>query len=367
MALPGVAEVRAQLVNAAPQSTGAGASGFGMPKKQPIPGARHVIAVSSGKGGVGKSTVCVNLACSVMRTGARVGILDGDIYGPNIPLMIGAHGTPTGTREKIDPMEAHGLQVMSMGLLVPEDQPMIWRGPMLNKAVQQFMFQVDWHDLDYLFVDLPPGTGDVQLTLTQNTEITGAVVVTTPQEVAVLDVRKAIRMFEKIEVPILGVVENMSWFQPPGGDQRYELFGSGGGARIEAEFGVPLLGQIPIGIAVREGGDSGRPVTIADPDGEVARAFGSVAARLIERIESIERAGTRSSSETPDTERPFTAETRIGDAVSVDPDLPVVLMRFHIGGCSLCGFEPEQTIAEVAEDNGVPVEALLAALNRDGD
>jgi ATP-binding protein involved in chromosome partitioning len=284
MALPGIGAVNARLVNAAPTAPPGGAPGAGLPGKRPIPGVRHVIAVSSGKGGVGKSTVCVNLACALRATGARVGVLDGDIYGPNIPLMLGARGTPTGTRDKLHPMEAHGLQVMSMGLLVPEDQPMIWRGPMLNKAVQQFMFQVDWDDLDYLFVDMPPGTGDVQLTLTQNTDITGAVVVTTPQEVAVLDVRKAIRMFEKIEVPILGVVENMSWFQPPGSSERYELFGSGGAQRIEREFGVPVLGQIPIGIEVRSGGDEGSPVVVAEPDGPIAAAFRAAADRLVDRI-----------------------------------------------------------------------------------
>ncbi len=281
MALPGVAAVEAKLVNAAPGPAQTG----GMPGKRPIPGARHVIAVSSGKGGVGKSTVCVNLACAAARAGHAVGILDGDIYGPNIPLMMGARGRPEGTNEKIFPFVAHGLQLMSMGLLVGDDQPMVWRGPMLNKAVTQFMFQVDWNDLDYLFVDLPPGTGDVQLTLTQNTELSGAVIVTTPQEVAVLDVRKAIRMFEKIGTPVLGVVENMSWFQPPGHEERYELFGSGGGARIEREFDVPLLGQIPIGMAVRSGGDEGRPITIASPEDPIAKAFQAAAARLLERID----------------------------------------------------------------------------------
>ena len=279
MAVQGVAEVHVKLVNAPPESAG-------MPAKRPIPGVRHVVAVSSGKGGVGKSTVCVNLAAATQQLGHRVGVLDGDIYGPNIPLMLGATGKPSGSPDRLFPFVAHGMQVMSMGLLVPEDQPMIWRGPMLNKAVQQFMFQVDWQDLDYLFVDMPPGTGDVQLTLTQNTDIDGAVVVTTPQDVAVLDVRKAVKMFERIEVPILGVVENMSWFQPPGSDVRYEIFGQGGGRRIEAEFGVPLLGQIPIGIAVREGGDRGTPVTISDPDGPIAEAFRAAARAMIARIES---------------------------------------------------------------------------------
>src|SRR5690606_6160271 len=174
MSVPGVADVQVKLVNAPPDAAA------GMPAKRPIPGTKHVIAVSSGKGGVGKSTVCVNLAAATQQLGHRGGVLDGDIYGPNVPLMLGVEGQPSGTADKLFPFVAHGIQVMSMGLLVPDDQPMIWRGPMLNKAVQQFMFQVDWHDLDYLFVDLPPGTGDVQLTLTQNTDISGAVVVTTP-------------------------------------------------------------------------------------------------------------------------------------------------------------------------------------------
>lgn len=283
MAIPGVAEVSARIVQAAPQSAG-------LPGKQPIPGARHVVAVSSGKGGVGKSTVCVNLAAAMQLEGARVGILDGDIYGPNIPLMLGVTGKPEGSAERLFPFVAHGMQVMSMGMLVPEDQPMIWRGPMLNKAVQQFMFQVDWHDLDWLFVDMPPGTGDVQLTLTQNTDITGAVVVTTPQDVAVLDVRKAVRMFERIDVPVLGVVENMSWFQPPGSQERYALFGSGGGDRIAREFRIPLLGQIPIGIPVREGGDRGKPITLTDPHGEIAQAFRVAARRMVERVHALETA-----------------------------------------------------------------------------
>ncbi|MFO1053396.1 MAG: Mrp/NBP35 family ATP-binding protein [Planctomycetota bacterium] len=279
MTVPGVAEVEVTVVQAAPQ-------GSGLPAKRPIRGVKHVVAVSSGKGGVGKSTVCVNLACAMKLEGHRVGVLDGDIYGPNIPLMLGVSGKPQGNSELLFPFIAHGMQVMSMGLLVPDDQPLIWRGAMLNKAVQQFMFQVDWHELDWLFVDLPPGTGDVQLTLTQNTDIAGAVVVTTPQAVSVLDVRKAVRMFERIDVPVLGIVENMSWFQPPGSRERYELFGSGGGRRVADEFKVPLLGQIPIGLAVREGGDTGTPITLAQPDSEISKAFRAAARRMAERVSS---------------------------------------------------------------------------------
>jgi ATP-binding protein involved in chromosome partitioning len=287
MALPGVAKV--QVLIGVPRSAPGGAGG--LPPKRAIPGVRRVVAVSSGKGGVGKSTVAVNLACALQRSGHRVGILDGDVYGPNIPTMLGVRGKPSGTADRIDPFLTHGMQVMSMGMLVPEEQPMIWRGPMLNKAVQQFMFQVGWHDLDWLIVDMPPGTGDVQLTLAQNTNVDGAVVVTTPQLVSVQDVRKAVRMFGQMEIPVLGIVENMSWFQPPGHDERYEIFGSGGGRRIADEFRVPLLGQIPIGLAVREGGDSGEPITLADPDSPIAQAFMQAAEQLVQRTESVAAGG----------------------------------------------------------------------------
>ena len=249
-----------------------------------IPGVKNVLAVSSGKGGVGKSTVAVNLACALSRSGAKVGILDADVYGPNVPLMLGVTGQPTVVEKRIVPFERHGLQVMSMALLVAEDQPVIWRGPMLHSAVRQFLFDVAWRDLDYLVVDLPPGTGDAQLSLSQQAHLTGAVIVTTPQDVSVLDVKKAIRMFQTVNVPILGVVENMAWFTPPGQTERYHLFGEGGGARLEREFGVPLLGQIPLELAVREGGDRGAPVTIAAPDSQSARALTEIAGKLAQRI-----------------------------------------------------------------------------------
>jgi ATP-binding protein involved in chromosome partitioning len=186
--------------------------------------------------------------------------------------------------KKIVPFAAHGLKVMSMGLLVAEDQPVIWRGPMLHSAMRQFLFEVAWGELDYLVVDLPPGTGDAQLSLSQQAHIMGAVIVTTPQDVAVLDVRKAIRMFQTVNVPILGVVENMAWFTPPGHSERYHIFGQGGGAKIEREFGVPLLAQIPIELAVREGGDNGKPATIAAPDSSIARAFADLAGKVAARI-----------------------------------------------------------------------------------
>src|SRR5262245_8726385 len=252
--------------------------------KGTIPGVKNVLAVSSGKGGVGKSTVAVNLACALQQTGARVGILDADVYGPNVPLMLGVRGQPETADRKIRPFVKYGLQVMSMALLVAEDQPVIWRGPMLHSAVRQFLFDVAWEDLDYLVVDLPPGTGDAQLSLSQQAHLMGSVIVTTPQDVSVLDVRKAIRMFQTVNVPILGVVENMSWFTPPGSSERHFLFGQGGGARIEREFGVPLLGQVPLEMPVREGGDSGRPVVVAAPDNPAAVAFRAIAGKVAQRI-----------------------------------------------------------------------------------
>ena len=249
-----------------------------------IPGVKNVIAVSSGKGGVGKSTVAVNLACALQIAGARVGILDADVYGPNVPLMLGLTGQPSVVDKRIVPFTQHGLQVMSMALLIAEDQPVIWRGPMLHSAVRQFLFEVAWSDLDYLVVDLPPGTGDAQLSLSQQAHLMGAVIVTTPQDVSVLDVKKAIRMFQTVNVPILGVVENMAWFTPPGQSQRYHLFGKGGGERIAAQFGVPLLGQIPIELEVREGGDRGQPIVVAAPESQSARALTEIAGRIAQRV-----------------------------------------------------------------------------------
>jgi ATP-binding protein involved in chromosome partitioning len=276
--LPGVADVK---VNMSARVT---ASRPVLGEKGLIPGVKNVLAVSSGKGGVGKSTIAVNLACALQRTGARVGILDADVYGPNVPLMLGVTGQPTVVDKRIVPFERHGLQVMSMALLVAEDQPVIWRGPMLHSAVRQFLFDVAWRDLDYLVVDLPPGTGDAQLSLSQQAHLIGAVIVTTPQDVSVLDVKKAIRMFQTVNVPILGVVENMAWFTPPGKTERYFLFGEGGGQRIEREFGVPLLGQVPIEIAVREGGDSGNPIVIQAPQSASARAMTEIAGKVAQRV-----------------------------------------------------------------------------------
>ena len=282
-ALPGVASVAIEMTARVTASRPI------LGNKGVIPGVKNVIAVSSGKGGVGKSTVAVNLACALQKTGARVGILDADVYGPNVPLMLGVSGQPAVVDKKIVPFERHGLQVMSMALLVAEDQPVIWRGPMLHSAVRQFLFDVAWHDLDYLVVDLPPGTGDAQLSLSQQAHLMGAVIVTTPQDVSVLDVKKAIRMFQTVNVPILGVVENMAWFTPPGQTEKYRLFGEGGGAKIEREFGVPLLGQIPIEVAVREGGDGGRPIVVAAPESASAKALAEIAGKVAQRI-SIQNA-----------------------------------------------------------------------------
>ena len=280
-AVPGVEDVAIEMTA---QVTSATPSYENRPT---IPGVKNVIAVSSGKGGVGKSTVAVNLACALHRSGARTGILDADLYGPNVPMMLGLSGQPMTQNKRIVPFVRDGIQAISIGLLVPEEQPVIWRGPMLHNAMRQFLFEVAWDTLDYLIVDLPPGTGDAQLSLAQQAALTGAVIVTTPQQVAVHDVRKAIRMFETVKVEVLGVIENMSYFTPPGHTERYEIFGKGGGARIEAEFGVPLLGQLPIELAVREGGDTGKPVVLSQPDSEIARAFldaaGNIAARISTR------------------------------------------------------------------------------------
>ncbi len=277
-AVPGVEQVNVRM------SAQVTASRPSYENRPAIPGVKNVIAVSSGKGGVGKSTVAVNLACALKLTGARVGLLDADLYGPNVPMMLGVSGRPGGKEGKIFPFERDGVQVMSIGLLVPEEQPIIWRGPMLHSAIKQFLFEVLWDDLDYLVVDLPPGTGDAQLSLAQQVHLAGAVVVTTPQDVSVHDVRKAIRMFQTVKVPVLGVVENMSYFQPPGRSERYAIFGEGGGARIEREFGVPLLGRLPIDMAVREGGDRGQPVVFSHPDSPIAQALREVASLLAARV-----------------------------------------------------------------------------------
>src|SRR2546430_260388 len=238
-----------------------------------IPGIKHAIAVASGKGGVGKSTIAANLAVALEQTKARVGLCDCDIYGPSISLMFGTRDRPMATEEnKIVPIEQYGLRLMSMGFLLDDTSPAILRGPMVTKYTQQFLRQVEWGELDYLVLDLPPGTGDIQLTIVQTVALAGAVIVTTPQEVALIDARKAATMFQKVNVPVLGLIENMSYFLSPSDGKRYDIFGSGGGEREAARLKVPLLGQIPIDIPTREAGDRGQPVTSVDAENPVSQS-----------------------------------------------------------------------------------------------
>src|ERR1700704_6423276 len=228
--------------------------------KMPIPGVRHLVAVGSGKGGVGKTTVAVNLAIALAKLGSKVGLLDADVYGPNVPLMMGINQTPMGSGERIQPLQSYGVKLMSMGFLNPGDKPLVWRGPMLHSVIQQFLRGVDWGELDYLVIDLPPGTGDVQLTLIQTAPITGAIVVTTPSAVSLEDARKAIHMFAQVKVEILGIVENMSYLLVPGTNQKLDVFGSGAGRRTAETMGVNFLVEIALDPEVRIGGDPGKPV-----------------------------------------------------------------------------------------------------------
>src|SRR5436189_1462749 len=246
-----------------------------------IPGIKHVIAIASGKGGVGKSTVAANLAVALEQTKGRVGLCDCDIYGPSISLMFGTRERPTATDEnKIIPIEQYNLKLMSMGFLLDDASPAILRGPMVTRYTQQFLRQVDWGDLDYLILDLPPGTGDIQLTIVQTVALSGAIIVTTPQEVALIDARKAATMFEKVNVPVLGIVENMSYFVSPSDQKHYDIFGSGGGEREAKRLRVPLLGQIPIDIATRESGDRGNPIVSEDRKSPVTAEFKKIAQNL---------------------------------------------------------------------------------------
>src|SRR5438034_7962838 len=250
-----------------------------------IPGIRNVIAVASGKGGVGKSTVAANLAVALEQTDTRVGLCDCDIYGPSISLMFGTRERPMATEEnKIVPIEQYGLRLMSMGFLLDDTSPAILRGPMVTRYTQQLLRQVEWGELDYLVLDLPPGTGDIQLTIVQTVALSGAIIVTTPQEVALIDVRKAATMFEKVNVPVLGLVENMSYFVSPSDNKRYDIFGSGGGEREAKRLRVPLLGQVPIDIATREAGDRGQPIVGQDRQSPVAVEFMAIAQRIREAL-----------------------------------------------------------------------------------
>ena len=260
------------------------ASSGGRSDAQPIKGVKNTIAVASGKGGVGKSTVAVNLATTLARAGAAVGLLDADVYGPSMPLMMGRHDKPLMRAGKMVPLEAHGVQVMSIGFLLDPEKALIWRGPLVAQLITQFINDVDWGELDYLIVDLPPGTGDVQLTLVQKIPISGAVIVTTPQDVALADAIKGLKMFEEVKTPILGIIENMSGFVCPSCREVHDIFGSGGGARVAQEHDVPLLGTIPIEAAVRQGGDNGQPITVSQPDSVTAGAFTHAAERVAFRL-----------------------------------------------------------------------------------
>jgi ATP-binding protein involved in chromosome partitioning len=284
--LKGVPGVSAAFVQVK-QKTGAQAPGGGQTPwagQNKVPGIRHVIAVASGKGGVGKSTCSVNLACALTYLGARVGLLDCDIYGPSIPLMMGVHERPTVSEaEKLVPPSNYGVKLMSMGFLLEDDQPVIWRGPMIQKTIQQFVMAVDWGELDFLLVDLPPGTGDAQLSLCQIVPLDGGVIVTTPQEASLGVVRKGIAMFEKVNVPILGIVENMSYFTTPNGE-RVEIFGHGGGRTEAGRKDVPFLGEVPIFTQIREGGDAGLPVVVGAPKEAPAQAFIHIARELKQRF-----------------------------------------------------------------------------------
>ncbi len=250
-----------------------------------LPGVKNLIAVASGKGGVGKSTTAVNLALALAAEGARVGILDADIYGPSLPMMLGISGRPESSDGKsMDPLENHGLQVMSIGFLIDPDDAMIWRGPMATQALEQLLRQTNWKDLDYLIVDMPPGTGDIQLTLSQRVPITGAVIVTTPQDIALLDAKKGLKMFEKVSVPILGVVENMAVYCCPNCGHTAHIFGADGGKKMAEQYGVDYLGALPLTLSIREQADAGAPTVVAEPDGEIAGLYKAVARQVAVKV-----------------------------------------------------------------------------------
>jgi len=259
---------------------------MGAEGKKPINNVRNVIAVASGKGGVGKSTTTVNLALALVKMGARVGILDADIYGPSQPQMLGAAKKKPEVRDEkaMIPIEAHGLQSMSLGYLLSEKTPAVWRGPMATGALQQMIFQTDWDDLDYLFVDMPPGTGDIQLTLSQEVPVSGAIIVTTPQDIALLDAKKGIEMFVKVDIPVLGVVENMAVHHCTNCGHEEHIFGEGGGARIAADYGTQLLGAMPLAMSIREEADSGRPTVVANPEGAFAQRYCETAQKAVAEL-----------------------------------------------------------------------------------
>ncbi len=253
-----------------------------------LPGVKNTIAVASGKGGVGKSTVAVNLAIAMAKDGAKVGLIDADLYGPSIPMMLGINEKPEmeviDGKQKIKPIENYGIKVMSIGFLIDDNDPVIWRGAMASGAIKQFMSDVNWGELDYLIFDLPPGTGDIQLTIAQTIPMTGSIIVTTPQDVSLIDAKKALKMFRKVNVPVLGVIENMSYFVAPDTGNRYDIFGVGGGEKLAGELETKFLGGIPIDISIREGGDSGKPFVIQNPDSEYAQKFIEIGKNLAEQV-----------------------------------------------------------------------------------
>jgi len=276
--VPGVERVDVEMSARVREAVGADGT------RQSIPGVKNVIAVGAGKGGVGKTTVAVNLAIALAKCGSKVGIIDADIYGPNVPIMLGMKTQLTTDGQKIVPAEKYGLQVISMGFLTGDDAPIIWRGPMLHGALQQFFREVAWRTLDYLVVDLPPGTGDVALSLSQTVPVAGAIVVTTPQQVSLADSRRAIAMYKKLNIPPLGVIENMSYFVCTNCQHEADIFGHGGGEQMAAELGIPFVGRVPIYQPIREGSDSGVPLMIAEPESPAARAFMAAAERTAAQV-----------------------------------------------------------------------------------
>lgn len=281
-AIPGVTDVTLTTGAEVPKSKG-------LPNKAPIPGVKNTIAIASGKGGVGKSTVAVNLALALAKTGAKVGILDADVFGPSLPTMMGLHEPLNATpQERLVPLEKWGMKLVSVGFMLDEETPLIWRGPLVMQLVRQLLTGVEWGELDYLVIDLPPGTGDVQLTLVQTIPLTGAVIVTTPQDVALIDARRAIKMFHEVKVPVMGIIENMSFFSCPHCGKKSEIFSHGGGEKTSERYQVPLLGKIPIDIAIREGGDTGNPIVEAAPESANAKTFSDIACAVAGKISVLD-------------------------------------------------------------------------------